>query len=302
MSAHTFQQQLNHFPQDVATILQTLPAQNGRLDAQQMLDIAKLLNVSVDDALVKLLPIAATLSTPPISEFYVGAIVEGYRDGEQGPLYFGANQEFVGQPLKMSIHAEQAAISNAWHQGETRLRRLIVNDAPCGHCRQFINELNGVEAMTLTIDFPKTGVQCFNISELLPNAFGPDSLGQSERLLQTYHCELPHPSHEDPLVSAAHSAAQASYAPYSGGYCGVALKLESGEIISGRYAENCAYNPSLTAMEAALFNLRLHGLSVERFTVVDAVMVENSSKVSHQQMAQSLLEPYGVELRYFAVK
>ncbi len=61
--------------------------------------------------------------------------------GESGHLYIGVNLEFPGLPLQHSVHAEQFLIANAaWH-GERGLRRIAVNAAPCGHCRQFIAEL-----------------------------------------------------------------------------------------------------------------------------------------------------------------
>ena len=58
-----------------------------------------------------------------------------------GRLYAGVNLEFPGLPLQHSVHAEQFLITSAaWH-GERGLRRIAVNAAPCGHCRQFIAEL-----------------------------------------------------------------------------------------------------------------------------------------------------------------
>ena len=67
-----------------------------------------------------------------------------------GRLYAGVNLEFPGLPLQHSVHAEQFLIANAaWH-GERGLRRIAVNAAPCGHCRQFIAELV-TAVMTLPI-------------------------------------------------------------------------------------------------------------------------------------------------------
>lgn len=44
-------------------------------------------------------------------------------------------------PLYNSVHAEQFLLVNALHHGERELRRLAVNAAPCGYCRQFYAEL-----------------------------------------------------------------------------------------------------------------------------------------------------------------
>ena len=61
--------------------------------------------------------------------------------GKSGHLYVGVNLEFPRLPLQHSVHAEQFLIANAaWH-GERGLKRIAVNAAPCGHCRQFIAEL-----------------------------------------------------------------------------------------------------------------------------------------------------------------
>ena len=125
MNHSAFQEQLSHFPFDAALILQQLEKQAGRLDPLQISELCNILEFKPEDLLKALMPLAASMSTPIISGFHVGAIVEGYREDAQGPFYLGANLELTGQPLKMTIHAEQSAISNAWHQGETRLRRLI---------------------------------------------------------------------------------------------------------------------------------------------------------------------------------
>lgn len=48
---------------------------------------------------------------------------------------------FPRLPLYNSVHAEQFLLVNALHHGERELRRLAVNAAPCGYCRQFYAEL-----------------------------------------------------------------------------------------------------------------------------------------------------------------
>ena len=40
-----------------------------------------------------------------------------------------------------TIHAEQSAISHAWLRNESRITDIVVNYTPCGHRRQFMNEL-----------------------------------------------------------------------------------------------------------------------------------------------------------------
>lgn len=54
--------------------------------------------------------------------------------------------------MQQTVHAEQSAISHAWLRGETSLRAITVNYTPCGHCRQFMNELNS--GLALRIHLP----------------------------------------------------------------------------------------------------------------------------------------------------
>ncbi len=314
MNHKAFQDQLALFPEDAATILQKLTLQQGRLEPEQVNELKVLMRLSTEDFLKAVLPLAATMSTCPISGFSVGAVVEGFRaaedyhtaDGsceeEQGPIYFGANLEIAGQPLKMAIHAEQAAISNAWHQGETRLRRLMVNEAPCGHCRQFMNELNEIDQMDILVSQLDNELKKhYRMADLLPDAFGPGDLKQGDRLLAPSSLLLDSPDSSDTLVNAATQAAQNSYAPYSDCYSGIALLMSNGDIISGMYAENSAFNPGLTAIEAALVNRRLNSLAKPEATIVDAAMVEKQAPISHKAMTASIISHMGAELRHFIV-
>ena len=300
MNHKAFQQQLGQFPTSVTAVLQLLTQQQGRLEPEQVQTLKESLQLSTEQLLKALLPLAAAMSTCPVSNFSVGAIVEGYREHGQGPFYLGANLETVGQPLKMSIHAEQAAICNAWHQGETRLRRLMVNEAPCGHCRQFINELNEIEQMDIVVgQLHSDQLRHYQITNLLPDAFGPADLQQTTRLMSPTSQALISPDAADELINAATEAARQSYAPYSGCYSGVALRLENSTIIGGRYAENAAFNPGLTAIEAALVNLRLDSLDKPHSKVTDVVMVEKQAVISHKAMASSIVDHLGAQLRHY---
>ena len=302
MNHQAFQAQLKQFPDHIAAVLQSLTRQQGRLEPEQILTLQELLQLSTEELLKALLPLAGAMSSCPISNFSVGAIVEGYREYGPGPFYLGANLETLGQPLKMSIHAEQAAICNAWHQGETRLRRLMVNEAPCGHCRQFINELNGIEQTDILVSQLHSDQQrLYRITNLLPDAFGPGDLQQVTRLMSPASQPLVSPDSTDALVNAATEAARHSYAPYSGCHSGVALHLENGTIVTGKYAENAAFNPGLTAVEAAMINLRLNSLDEPHSKVIDAVMVEKQAPISHRAMASSIASHLGTKLRYYFV-
>ena len=61
-------------------------------------------------------------------------------------------------------------------------------------------------------------------------------------------------SEDASLVSAAISAQQSSYAPYSHFNVGAAVRLEDGTIITGSNQENMAYPSGLCAERCALFS------------------------------------------------
>jgi cytidine deaminase len=91
----------------------------------------------------------------------------------------------------------------------------------------------------------------------------------------------------DPVVAAALAAASRSYAPYSGGFAGVALETANGDVFAGRYAENAAYNPSMSPLASALTMWRLAGA---RDSITRAVLVQVPSPVDHVATTEVLLE------------
>ncbi len=203
-----------------------------------------------DDALAfALLPLAASCARAALSNFNVGAVARGV----SGNLYFGANMEFAGTTMQQTVHAEQSAITHAWMRGEKALVSITVNYTPCGHCRQFMNELNS--GVKLQINLP--GRSPATLGDYLPDAFGPRDLDIATLLLdETDHGFT---LQGDELNLAAISAANRSHAPYSKAPAGVALGLRDGKILCGSYAENAAFNPSLPPLQAALNVLSLSG-------------------------------------------
>lgn len=196
-----------------------------------------------DNALAfALLPLAAACAHTAISHFNVGAIARGV----SGNFYFGANMEFPGTTMQQTIHAEQSAITHAWMRGEKQLTDITVNYTPCGHCRQFMNELNS--GTSLAIHLP--GRQPGTLGHYLPDAFGPRDLDITTLLLDEVNHGLQ--AEGDTLAQAAIDAANRSHAPYSQSPSGVALEMKDGAILCGSYAENAAYNPSLPPLQAAL--------------------------------------------------
>jgi cytidine deaminase len=242
-----------------------VPISRGIVTAADAAQSAEREGIDVPQLMNALLPIAAKLAKPPISNFHVGAVSRGL----SGNLYFGTNLEFAGEALSFTVHAEQSSIANAWMNGEEGIDRIAVTAAPCGYCRQFLNEL--VTADQLTIAIPN---ETRALRELLPSAFGPRDLGIDGGLMQREEHELAIDD-EDDLAQAALAAARRSYAPYSKSYAGVALRASDGTIASGAYAENAAFNPSMSPLEVALSQLNLAGGAFD--TIAEAVLVHVDS-------------------------
>src|SRR5207253_11100784 len=136
-----------------------------------------------------------------------------------------------------TVHAEQSSIANAWMNGEEGVDLIAVTAAPCGYCRQFLNELTTADRLTIAI--PN---ETHTLRELLPSAFGPRDLGIEGGLMQREE----HPltiDVADELAMLALTAARRSYAPYSKAYAGVAVRTIDGKTASGAYAENAAFTP-----------------------------------------------------------
>jgi len=228
-------------------------------------------------------PVAQLYAVTPISKFNVGAVAVG----KSGALYFGANLEVSGQALSFTLHAEQAATSNAWLNGETGLDALAVSAAPCGYCRQFLYEL--IDASKLTIVLPDASQQPTQqlLTTYLPSAFGPADLGKTGGLMQSENHGLTVASRDATVVKAL-EAANASYSPYTCTFAGVALKTSDGSIFTGRYAENAAFNPSLSPLAAALSQLALSGHSVSDIT--EAVLVQKAGDVDQSGATELILK------------
>jgi len=225
-----------------------------------------------------LIPLAQSFSLAPISDFNVGAVAMGI----SGRIYLGANMEFSGTTLAQTVHAEQSVITNAWLNQETQITTLAISAPPCGHCRQFINELNHANTINVLI----TNEAAVNFSTLLPLSFGPSDLGINDRLMISprNNIEL---ENDDELIIAAFNGAVTSYSPFSQSPSGIAIQTPMGVYV-GRYAENCAYNPSLSPLQGALIALHLAGDNLSHIT--RAVLVESSnSDVSHFKTSDNLL-------------
>ena len=111
----------------------------------------------------------------PYSNYPVGALIVT----DNGNTYSGCNVENASFPLGNC--AEASAIASMVIGGEKKIKKIYVmtkNDQggiPCGGCRQRIREFSD-ENTQIIMCSPDGVQQRINLSELLPNSFGPEHL------------------------------------------------------------------------------------------------------------------------------
>ncbi len=114
----------------------------------------------------------------PYSRFPVGAAIVT----ESGEIFAGCNVENASYGL--TICAERNAVFQAVASRTVRpaIRAVAVYtptaepSAPCGACRQVINEF-GADADILSVCDGSKVIEC-RLDDLLPQAFGPRNLGR----------------------------------------------------------------------------------------------------------------------------
>ena len=275
---------LSQESQYIRDILGTKPFVIDTTKAQQL---TKLLGNDTDKLLRYLVPFARPFARPPISNYHVGAAAMG----KSGTIYLGVNLEFVGFPLNAAVHGEQFLLANARSHGETELTAIAVSAAPCGHCRQFLNEIEAADALKIMFQTSKSGKKATdvstNLARLLPESFGPQDLGIKGGLLTPV--AFPKSTNRDPLTAKAIDAAHASYAPYTKILSGVAIKTKDGKMYSGSSLENAAFNPSLSPLQAALVCLVVDMRKYDEISEV--VLAETQgTKASQVGSTQELLK------------
>jgi cytidine deaminase len=304
-----FKTRLRTFPDTLQSLLQHLPAQGGKLSRKACDELMRRMGITMEALMIRLLPLAKVFSTAPVSEFQVGAVALAGKGPDETAmdLYLGANMEFKHLVLNLSLHAEQAAVMNAWHQGADRLNAIATSEPPCGHCRQFLHELaDPTELVVLKPAGEGDAYQRDRLSELLPGTLAPRNLGNDACLMTSLSAirKLKLASHlDDPVAQAALSAAAASYAPYTGNLAGSAVQTTNHEIVSGRYAESVAFNPSISPFHSAILRMNLMTLE-ERRCIDRVVLVEKPTRVRQRDFAEMLIKSWapGIELEYHIAK
>lgn len=249
---------------------------------------------TLEQLVQNLVPVATNYANPPISKFQVGAVAHGI----SGAIYFGANIEFLSEALSFTVHAEQASIAHAISYGETGIDYLAISAAPCGYCRQFLYEIiNTPSTPDINILINNTSN---TLSSLIPQAFGPQDLGITTRLMLPQNNNLHlNPQPTDPMVLQALQAANRSYAPYTSAFSGICIVTPDGSY-AGSYAENAAYNPSMSPLEAALVLLIMSGdtyANIRRIILVEAANNKCSQKSVTEDVMSSIAP--AVNLEYY---
>jgi len=110
----------------------------------------------------------------PYSNYPVGVAILA----EDGRTYVGCNVENASYPLGMC--AERNAIGHMIAGDSLAIKAVVVYTptpkpaSPCGGCRQVINEFGPEAEIYSFCDGPDTIIK--TLSELLPDAFGPNNL------------------------------------------------------------------------------------------------------------------------------
>lgn len=131
-------------------------------------------SAAVLEQLKQLAKIAADKAYCPYSRFRVGAAILA----KSGAIFTGCNVENASYGLTNC--AERTAIFQMVAGGETTLDTIVIYTptpeptAPCGACRQVLNEFNP-EATVISF-CQGSGTFRSTVKELLPVAFGPKSL------------------------------------------------------------------------------------------------------------------------------
>jgi len=214
---------------------------------------------------------AQEYARPALTGFRVGAVVRG----TSGKLYLGANIEFPGASLGQTVHAEQAALSNAFMHDEPGIDAIAVSAPPCGHCRQFLYEF--AEGRDIEIFLPEQPPLA--LSALLPRPFGPVDLNVAQGPLSRTKIAI---QNVESVAQAARYAAANAYAPYSHSPSGVAIRSRRGNVYRGSYIENAAFNPSLPPLQVALAEM---ALANEDFGDIAEVVLSEAANNSISQLS-----------------
>jgi cytidine deaminase len=220
---------------------------------------------------------AESYARPTVSCYRVGAVVRA----TSGALYLGANLEFPGVNLSQTVHAEQAALANAFMHDEPGIEAIAISAPPCGHCRQFLYEFAGSRDIEIILP----GQPVMTLSALLPQPFGARDLKVTEGPLSRTKIAI---QSAESVAQAARYAAANAYAPYSNSPSGIAIRSRRGNVYRGSYIENAAFNPSLGPLQVALVAMAM--ANEDFLDIVEVVLAEAANNsISQLSATKSVL-------------
>ena len=287
-------------------LFELIALQGGMLKAEQVSSLLTKHSLSFAELKDQLLPICEMFAIAPISQFKAGTIAQGVLQSSSSfdhpcnepvaNLYFGSNLEFQNQALSLVVHAEQAAINNAWQHGESAITGLTINAAPCGFCRQFINEIRDARQIPIQV----AGTPC-NLDQLLPEPFSPETLGIKDMLFDATRTALSFPD-KSKVSKQLQTAIETSYAPYSKNLSACEIMTIDGRRFIGRYAENCAYSPSLSPMQSALSQMAMNGVDPNKHPIKKITLVELEGVANQLGVTKAVLQSLPFEIEFVHVE
>lgn len=205
---------------------------------------------SVEALALAALPVAQAMARTPISGFEVPAV--GIEAGS-GDLVLGANLEFPGTDLGTTIHAEGFVALRARRRGRA-LATLVVREArPCAHCRQTLAESAAADALVIVDAHDNRRT----LADLYPWPFQPSALGVGGDAAATVWPALSIEAGDaaPDIAGALIEAGVRAHTPYSEAPSAVALRLADGRVVAAAAVESVAFNPSISAAQAAMVEL-----------------------------------------------
>jgi cytidine deaminase len=198
------------------------------------------------------LPAARSIARPPISGYRVGVV--GVEAGS-GDLVLGGNLEFPGFDLWATVHAEGFASLRARARGAALATLALTEAHPCAHCRQTLMESAAAGGLVV-VDLLGHALP---LDRIYPWAFGPAALGErgdvpAGRAWVAAAIVDPAGAMDLDAVTAdaLTRALVRAHAPYGTAPSAAALRLADGRVLGGGCVESVAFNPTITALQAAL--------------------------------------------------
>lgn len=246
------------------------------ISKEQVEKLLKLTQFEIDDLLIELTYLAQERAQAPLSEYKVGAAVLG----SSGAIYLGMNWEFKGFQLNQTIHAEQFAFMLAKIKGEKCLVKMALSAIPCGHCLQFLSELEKDRKLIILNPHQPP----LPITAYLPITF---NLQINHKLKESEPTTI---EHEDELIMDAANALKLSSSPYTQSPSSVAIEATyECEVFTGAYIEISAFNPSLLPFQNALISFISSGHAFN--TIKRVVLLEKKhAKTEHALITEALVK------------